>query len=102
MFGDRVEADRLEVGDGGTEPDGLADGGSAGLELPRDVVDSEAVQPDIADHLAAAEERRHRLEQLLACPQDADAGRAEHLVAGEGEEVDTEAAHVEGPVRDEL
>ena len=38
---------------------------------------------DVADHLAAAEERRHRLEQLGAGPERADAGRAEHLVAGE-------------------
>ncbi len=42
------------------------------------------------------------LEQLLAAPEHADAGRPEHLVAGEGEEVDPERAHVDGAVRDEL
>ena len=39
------------------------------------------------DHRPAAEERRHLLEQLAAAPEHADAGRAEHLVAGEGVEV---------------
>ena len=53
---------------------------------------------DVADHLAAAEERRHGVEQLLAAPQHADAGGAEHLVAGEGEEVGARGGDVGGEV----
>ena len=62
----------------------------------------EAVELDVEDHAAAAEEGRHGLEQLGAAPQDADAGRAHHLVGREGEEVDAELAHVDRRVRDEL
>jgi len=42
---------------------------------------------DLADHLATGEERRHRLEQLPPRPQRPRAHRREHLVAGEGVEV---------------
>ena len=40
---DRVHAERLEVVDGGAEPDGLGDRRRAGLELPRHLVGREAV-----------------------------------------------------------
>ena len=60
------------------------------------------VELDVEDHAAAAEERRHRLEQVGPAPQDADAGRAHHLVGREGEEVDAELADVDRGVRDEL
>ena len=53
---------------------------------------------DVEDHAAAAEERRHRLEQLPASPQHADAGGSAHLVAGEGQEVDIEVGDVGGHV----
>ena len=36
----------------------------------------EAVEADVGDHVAAAEERRHGVEQLLAAPQHADARSA--------------------------
>ena len=38
-------------------------------------------------------------EQLAAAPEHADPGGAEHLVAGEGGEVDPEVGHVEREVR---
>ena len=41
-------------------------------------------------------------EQLAATPEHADAGGPEHLVAGEGGEVDTEVGHVERQVRRRL
>ena len=62
----------------------------------------EAVELDVEDHAAAAEERRHGVEQLGPAPQHADAGRAHHLVGREGDEVDVELAHVDRRVRDEL
>ena len=46
-----------------------------------------AAQVDLADHLAAAHERRHRLEQLPAGPERTGAGGPQHLVAGEDVEV---------------
>ena len=99
---DRVHADCLDVVDRGAEADGLDDGRRAGLELPRQVVRGEAVEADVADHLAAAEERRHRVEQLVAGPQRADPGRAEHLVRREGDEVGVPRLHVGRDVRHEL
>ena len=76
--------------------------GSAGFEFPRDVVGLEPVEKDVADHLAATEERRDRFEDLLAGPQTADAGRSEHLVAGEAERVGAERDNVSGDVRGRL
>ena len=92
----------FEVVDGRPEADGLGDRLGAGLELPRDVVGREAVEAHVADHLAAAEERRHLLEQRLAGPERADAGRAAHLVGGERDEVGVPGLHVGGDVRDVL
>ena len=57
-----------------------------------------AVEADVADHLAAAEEGGHGLEQVLAAPEHADAGRAAHLVAGEAVEVGAQLGHVGGQV----
>ena len=51
------------------------------------------------DHVAAAEERRHLLEQLAAGVQHADAGRPVDLVAGEAVEVGAERLHVDAQVR---
>ena len=59
----------VEVVDRGAEADRLGDRRRARLELPRHLVGGEAVDGDVADHLAAAEERRHRLEQLARGPR---------------------------------
>ena len=77
-------------------------GGVPGLELPGHLVGGEAVDGDLGDHLAAAHERRHRLEQLAAGPEGADAGGAAHLVGREGDEVGVPRLHVDGEVRDGL
>ena len=55
---DRVEPQRVEVVDGGVQAHRLDDGHGARLELPGQVVAGEAVEADVADHLAATEERR--------------------------------------------
>ena len=49
--------------------------------------------------MAAEVERRHRLEQLRASPERADARRAAHLVGREREEVAVELLDVDRVVR---
>ena len=62
----------------------------------------EPVARHVADHLPAAEERRHGVEQLGPCPQAADAARAQHLVPGEAHEVGVPGRHVDRQVRHRL
>ena len=57
---------------------------------------------DLADHVAAGHERRHRLEQLAASPQRPRAGGPEHLVAAEDVEVGADLLDVDRHVRDRL
>ena len=84
------------------EPDRIADGRRARLELPGDVVEVAPPEVDLADHLAARQERRHRLEQLPPRPQRAGTHRREHLVTAERIEVGTESLDVDRHVRDGL
>ena len=102
MLADRVHAERFEVVDRGGEPGGLGDRHRARLELPRHLVGHVAVLAHVEDHLATTEERRHRLEQLGTRPEAADAARAEHLVAGESDEVGVPGLHVDRAVGDGL
>ena len=98
----RVHAERRQVFDGRTEPDRFDDRLGARFELPRHVVRREPVEPDVADHLAATEEGRHRFEQLEAGPQRTDAARPEELVRRERHEVGVPGLHVGLHVRHEL
>ena len=59
-------------------------------------------QRDLADHVAAEQERLHVFQDAAPAVQAADAGGAEHLVAGKGEEVAVHGAHVNGHVGDTL
>ena len=54
---------------------------------------------DVADHVPAVEERRHGEQELRAAPEEADAARPAHLVAGDGDEVGAERLHVDRAVR---
>ena len=65
------------------ERDGLGDGDRAGLELRWQPRPRRMVPKDLADHVPAAEERVHRLEQRAAAIEDSDAGRSIQLVPGE-------------------
>src|SRR5947207_453563 len=58
---DARPADRIDVVDGGAEPDRLHDRGGAGFEFVRWLAIDDAVLEHFADHLAAAVERRHGL-----------------------------------------
>ena len=84
---DRVETDGLQIVDGRRHGDGRDDGRRAGFELGGQLGRGEAVEPHFVDHAAAAQERRHRVEQRFFAVEDADARRAEHLVAAERQEV---------------
>ena len=99
MLADGVHPERRQVVHRDTEPDRVADGRRPRLELPGDVVEVAPPEVDLADHLAAGQERRHRLEQLAPRPQRARAHRAEHLVAAEHVEVGTERLDVDRHVR---
>ena len=55
------------------KPTASAIGGVPASNLAGQLGGREAVEAHVGDHVAAAEERRHGLEQLLAAPQHADA-----------------------------
>ena len=92
-------AERRQVVDRGAQADEAGDVRRAGLELVRRVVEHGALEAHLADHLAAADEGRHRGEVLAPRPQRAGAGRAAHLVAGEGVEIAADRGDVDGAVR---
>src|SRR5205085_6962300 len=96
---DRVDADVADVVDSGSEADRLRDRLCPRLELERDLTPGCLLQLDLADHVAAEVEGSHRLEQLPASPERADARRAAHLVRGEGEEVAVELLDVDRMMR---
>ena len=89
----------LEEVDRSMQADGLGDRRGSGLELGGHFGRGEAIHPHVGDHVAAAEERRHGVEQRLASPQHADARRTAHLVAAEGHEVGIPGLHVGDVVR---
>ena len=74
-------------------------GGVPASNLAGSSARGEAVEADVGDHVAATEERWHRVEQFLAAPQHADARRAAHLVAAERHEVGAPRLHVGDVVR---
>ena len=94
-----VHTQAFQVPHCSAEADDLCDGRGARLELVRHRVGPEALLGDVEDHLAAAEERRHGVEQLRAGPQHADTGRTAHLVPGEHHEIGAQGTHIGGQVR---
>jgi hypothetical protein len=90
VFGRRPEADRL------------GDRRRAGLELVRDAVGFEGAQLDALDHVAAAQEGGHRLEQIQPAVEGADPRRNAHLVSREGVEVGAQRRHVHREMRHRL
>ncbi len=88
--------------DGRAEPDRLGDLRGAGLELPGQIGPGRLGVADRLDHVTAAHERRHRLQQLAPAVQDPDAGRPVDLVAGPGVEVGVDRPQVDGQLRHRL
>ncbi len=91
---DGLHADAVEIIDGRAQADGGTIGRRAGLELGRQVARLEAVQQHAADHAPAAQERRHRLQQLPLAVEHADARGPQHLVPAEGQEIAVQGLHV--------
>ena len=71
----------IQVVDGDTERDRVGNIRRSSVELLGQGRPGGAILVNLTDHAAAAEEWRHRLEQLAAAPESADAGWPEHLVA---------------------
>jgi hypothetical protein len=92
---DAVHADRRQVVHGGAQAHALGDRRGARLELPGQLVPGRGVELDLGDHVAAAQERPHRFEQLTPAMQHADAGGAKRLVPGPGIEVGADRGYVE-------
>mmetsp|Transcript_1514 Transcript_1514/g.4168 ORF Transcript_1514/g.4168 Transcript_1514/m.4168 type:complete len:372 (+) Transcript_1514:124-1239(+) len=99
---DGVHVEGCEVGDGGAEADGLADGGGAGLEFVRELGVRGRGEADLVDHLAASEEGAHFVEDLAGAPEEADTRRAAHFVSRSDEPVATQVHDVDGHVGNTL
>ena len=99
VLADVVQAQAVEVLDRRAQRDGLRDHRRAGLEAVRRLGVGRALHRHGLDHLAAPEERRQVLEQVVAAPQHADAAGSVQLVPGEGDEVGAEVLHVQRQVR---
>ena len=95
VLADAAHAQCAEVVRGRAEADLGRDVRRPGLELPGDLVELGPAEVDFSDHLAAGQERGHRLEQLPAGPQRTRAGRGEHLVPGEDVEVGADRLDVD-------
>ncbi|MNI18140.1 hypothetical protein D3C73_715370 [compost metagenome] len=89
----------LQVVGSHAQADETGDVWGAGFELVRGIVEHGAVEADFLDHLAAAQERRHRVQVLATGPQRTSAGRAAHLVAGDGVEVAADRGDIDLAVR---
>ena len=100
--GDRRHADRFEIVDRRAKPDGVGDIAGAGLKTSRRRLIDRLLESDVGDHIAAALPRRRRRENFRLAVDRADAGRGEHFVAGEDEEVAVELLHVDRHVADRL
>ena len=102
MFPHGVHPQGLQVVDGGHQRHLLGDVHGPRLELPGRILERRAVLFDPHDHLAAAQERIHPVQQLPPAVEPARRGGAEHLVPGDGEEVDVDLGDVHRRVRDQL
>ena len=91
---DALHAQVLQVIEGGAHADRLTDGRRAGFELVGQVGPGAVVQVDVVDHLAAPQERRHRLQQRLVGPEEAHARRAAQLVGRTHQEIGPQGGHV--------
>ena len=88
-------ADRIDVVERGAKAYRLDDRRRPGLEFVRRFAIGDAVFVNFADHLAAAEKRRHGFEMRHLAVQNADAGWAVELMAGHHIEVAVDVLHID-------
>ena len=82
----------------GMKADRAGEIGRAGLEFVRHGIPGAVEEIHAGDHVAAALERRHFLEQFAPAIEDADAGGAADFVAGKGEEIAADFLRVQRAV----
>ncbi len=97
-----VKAKVLNVMDGRFQSDGARRIDGARFELMRELRIDLAVHLDIGDHFSAGHVGRHLLEPLLFAVEDTNGHGAEHLVAGEGQEIHVEVLYVHRHMRHAL
>jgi hypothetical protein len=97
-----LHPERAQPVDRRAEPDRLGDLRGTRLELPGQIGPGRLIRGNGADHVTAADERRHLLEQCPAAVKDADPCRAVGLVAGPGVEVGVDRRQVHRHLWDRL
>ena len=93
------KADISDIVDGRVQAHGVRRVDRTGLELVRQLGKDRALAGDGFDHLAAGEERRHSVQQLLAAVEDADPHGAVDLMSRKGKEIRVQRLHVHRDMR---
>ena len=93
-----VKVHLLEVIHGCFPPDGFGDARGPCLEFVFVVLVGGTLDGDLVDHVASAHERRHFIERRFVDRQTADAGRSEHLVGRNREEINVKFGDVNSRV----
>jgi len=96
---DRGKVERVQIVDGGAQPDRAGDVRRARLELVRHLVVGRLLESHGTDHVPAALIGGHGLEQGQASVQHANARRTQQFVSRQGVEVAVEVLHVDLQVR---
>src|SRR6266478_9960827 len=99
MGGDGIVADRLDVVDGGCEPDRAGDVRGARLELPWQFVVFGPFESNRTDHIAATLPWWHCFQQACLAIERSNPRRSVELVPGEYVEVAVERLHVDRLMR---
>ena len=99
MLLDGIEANAVDVVDGGGQSVGGHIVGRAGLELEGQALEGGTLPRHLVDHLAATLIGRQTVEPLLLAIEHTDTRRTVHLMAAEGQEIAVELLHVYGKVR---
>ena len=76
--------------------------GVPAFEPVRRFLECALFERDAYDHFAAAVPWRHRIQNLRASVEHADAGRPAHLMSGKRKEIAAELLHIERHVPDAL
>src|SRR5262249_20335415 len=95
VCGDIFHSEPVQIFDCHTQPDRTSNIGRTRFKLEWQLVVSRLLERHRADHVSAALERGHLLQQSGFAVQDANSGGAVHLVSGKGVEVTVQSLHVD-------